>query len=372
MSDRFFVGTRKGLFRFERQPDGTWKQASESFLGIQVPAILPDARDGTLYAAVEHGHFGTKVHRSTDAGDTWEELDPPKYPEKPDDAPVIMDAFRQVEVPWSLEKIWILEAGGPDQPGMLWAGTIPGGLFRSTDRGQTWELNRPLWDHPARAKWAGGGYDFPGIHSICVDPRDSNRLSLGISCGGVWNTTDGGRSWEQGAHGMRYDFLPAEQGGADPDGQDPHRMVRCPGSPDQFWIQHHSYLYRSTDGARSWQEFSDVKPSPFGFAVAVHPTDPDTAWFVPAKKDEFRYPVDGRLIVNRTRDGGATFEPLTDGLPAPPAYDLVYRHAFEVDPTGEKLVMGSTTGGLWISENQGDQWQLLSAHLPPVFCARFG
>lgn len=372
MSDRFFVGTRKGLFRFEHQPGGGWQQASESFLGIQVPMVLPDARDGTLYAVVEHGHFGIKVHRSMDWGDSWEELDPPKFPEKPGDAPVVKDAFRQVEVPWSLEKLWILEAGGANQRGVLWAGTVPGGLFKSEDRGESWELNRPLWDHPDRAKWAGGGYDFAGIHSICVDPRDSDRVSLGISCGGVWNTEDGGETWEQGAHGMRYDFLPAEQGGADPDGQDPHRIVRCPGAPDHFWCQHHCYIYRSTNDARGWTEFEKVEPSPFGFAVAVHPDDPETAWFVPAKKDEFRYPVDGRFVVTRTRDGGASFETLSRGLPDPPAYDLVFRHAFEVDDSGENLIMGSTTGGLWFSGDQGDSWELISAHLPPVYCTRFG
>ncbi|NNE93175.1 MAG: exo-alpha-sialidase [Verrucomicrobiales bacterium] len=371
MSDRFFVGTRKGLFRFEKS-NGSWKQANESFLGIQVPMLLPDPRDGTFYAAVEHGHFGTKLHRSGDGGDSWDELDAPKYPEKPDDAPEVLDPHRQVPVPWSLEKIWSLEGAGTDQPGSLWCGTIPGGLFRSEDRGESWTLNRPLWDQPDRARWTGGGYDFPGIHSICVHPEDSKRVSLGISCGGVWNTTDGGQSWEQGAHGMIYDFMIGEEGADDPASQDPHRMVQCATSPEHFWVQHHCSIYRSSDEARSWQEILGVSPSGFGFAVAVHPEDPDTAWVVPAKKDEARYPIDGKFIVNRTRDGGNSFDPLTRGLPSPPAYDIVYRHALEVDDTGEVLAMGSTTGGLWISENGGDSWTEITAHLPPVYVVRFG
>lgn len=115
-----------------------------------------------------------------------------------------------------------------------------------------------------------------------------------------------------------------------------------------------------------------LEPSGFGFAVAVHPDDADTAWVVPAKKDELRYPVDGRFLVNRTRDGGETFEPLTVGLPDPPAYDLVYRHAFELDESGQILAMGSTTGSLWVREDQGDRWELLTSHLPPVYCVRFG
>lgn len=371
MSERFYVGTRKGLFTFEKQ-NGDWKQTDEEFLGIAVPNVLADPRDGRVYANVEHGHFGTKLHRSEDAGKTFEELDPPVYPEKPDDVPDIIEPNRNEPIKWSLEKIWCLEAGGADQPGRLWCGTLPGGLFKSDDGGDSWELNRPLWDHPDRAKWAGGGYDWPGIHSICVDPADSKKVVIAISCGGVWRTENDGESWEQGAHGMKYDFLPEDQGGADPDGQDPHRMVQCQASPDDFWVQHHCAIYRSTNGARSWTEIENVEPSGFGFAVAVHPNEPETAWFVPAKKDENRYPKDGKFIVNRTRDGGQTFEALDAGLPEPPAYDLVYRHALEVDESGDKLIMGSTTGSLWISENQGDSWSLLSANLPPIYCVRFG
>ena len=98
MSDRFFVGTRKGLFAFERR-NGGWVQTQESFPGIQVPMLLSDPRSGLLHAAVEHGHFGIKMHRSADGGKTWEELDPPAYPEKPEDAPEVLDPHRQVPVP---------------------------------------------------------------------------------------------------------------------------------------------------------------------------------------------------------------------------------------------------------------------------------
>jgi hypothetical protein len=62
-------------------------------------------------------------------------------------------------------QIWCLEAGGNDEPGVLWAGTIPGGLFHSKDNDESWELIRSLWDRPERKNWFGGGYDDPGIHS---------------------------------------------------------------------------------------------------------------------------------------------------------------------------------------------------------------
>jgi len=203
-----------------------------------------------------------------------------------------------------------------------------------------------------------------------VDPRDSKHVTIGVSCGGVWSTRDGGNTWQLTGHGMRAEFMPPERQ-FEPNAQDPHMLAQGRANPDVFWVQHHNGIFRSTDAAGSWSEITGVQPSVFGFAVAVHPADSDTAWFVPALKDEKRYPKDGRVVVNRTRDGGRTFETLTRGLPQEHAYDLVYRHALDVDDTGNRLAFGSTTGSLWISEDSGDSWQTLSSHLPPIHAVRF-
>ncbi|WP_456282085.1 exo-alpha-sialidase [Cupriavidus sp. JZ107] len=375
MNDRLLVATRKGLFEIERQPEGQWQQTGAHFLGEPVTMVLSDPRDGTLYAALNLGHFGVKLWRRARGEAEWTACAVPVYPPQPEeqaaapsDAPADPDAPRPA--PWSLQQLWVLEAGGADEPGVLWAGTIPGGLFRSDDGGASWALNRPLWDRPERAQWFGGGYDYPGIHSICVDPRDSRHVSIAISCGGVWQTRNGGDSWEATTRGMKAGYMPPERS-EDPNIQDPHYMVQCPSRPDALWVQHHDGVFRSEDGGASWRRI-EGRPSKFGFAVAVHPRDPDTAWFAPATKDECRIPVDGKLVVSRTRDGGRSFEVFDEGLPAPPAYDLIYRHGLAVDDSGERLAMGSTTGGLWVSENGGERWTCVSAHLPPVYCVRFG
>ncbi len=368
MSDRVFVSTRKGLFTIARS-DGRWRVDRTAFLGDNVTLTLPDPRDGTVYAALEHGHFGVKVHRSPDGGATWQECATPTYPEKPADAPEDQGHWGK-PIPWKLVRIWSLEGAGPDQPGALWCGTLPGGLFRSNDRGASWDLVRPLWDDPKRREWFGGGAEYPGIHSILVDPRNSRHVKLGVSCGGVWATDDGGETWECRADGMRAVYLPPEQA-TNPNLQDPHRVVQCRANPDVLWVQHHNGVFRSTDCSRSWHEITNASPSVFGFAVAVHPEDGDTAWFVPAVKDEKRYPVEGKVVVSRTRDGAKTFEVLREGLPQEHAYDLVFRHGLDVDATGRRLAFGSTTGSLWISEDQGDSWQTVSEHLPPIYAVRF-
>jgi hypothetical protein len=139
-----------------------------------------------------------------------------------------------------------------------------------------------------------------------------------------------------------------------------------------LWCQHHCGIWRSTDGAARWHEVTGVPVSKFGFAVAVHPQDGDTAWFVPAVADEKRVPVGAALAVNRTRDGGRSFETLRVGLPQQDCYDLVYRHGLDVGRDGRDLLMGSTTGNLWASDDAGERWTLVSSHLPPIYSVRFG
>ncbi len=191
-----------------------------------------------------------------------------------------------------------------------------------------------------------------------------------MSTGGVWSSVDDGASWRIGGRGLYAEYMPPERR-EDPIAQDVHRVVACAAAPDTLWCQHHNGVFRSTDGGFVWQELTAITPSKFGFAVAAHPHDPSTAWFVPAVKDECRVPVDGRLVVARTQDGGESFETLAQGLPHRHAYDLVYRHALDVDESGERLAMGSTTGGLWLSEDGGVSWQALPARLPPISCLRF-
>jgi hypothetical protein len=359
MSDRLHVGTRKGLFELVRR-NGVWDVAEAHFLGEPVTAVLAQP-DGTLYAALDLGHFGAKLWRR-DRGGAWREIAVPVYPPKPEEA-------ADDPHPWSLGKLWSLEPGGV--PGRLWAGTMPGGLFRSDDGGESWALNEALWHMPERRQWMGvAGGEQPGINSVLIDPRNPSDIRVGVSTAGMWASTDTGASWRLINQGMYNEYMPPELQG-DPIAQDIHRLAHCPARPEIVWCQHHNGVFRSEDGGANWHELKAIKPSKFGFAVAAHPRDPNTAWFVPAVKDERRIPVDAKVVVARTRDGGESFEVLSRGLPQHHAYDLVWRHALAVDETGERLAFGSTTGGLWTSHDGGESWTMLEARLPPVAAVRF-
>ncbi len=357
MPSRLLLATRKGLFLCPEGAEG-WRLGRPAFLGEPVSAVLADPRDGMLYAALRHGHFGPKLHRSADGGESWTEIATPALPATPD-----------VEKAPAVDMIWTLAAGGAEEPGVIWAGTLPAALFRSADRGVSWSLVQSLWEVPERAEWFGGGYDQPGLHSVLVDPRDPRRLAVAISCGGVWTSGDGGASWQLGGTGLRAEYMPPDRAD-DRAIQDPHLIAHCAAAPDVIWCQHHNGIFRSIDRGAHFTAVEAPAPSRFGFAVAAHPREKDTAWFVPAVKDECRVPVEGRLVVTRTRDGGRSLEVLSAGLPAD-SYDLIYRHALAVDGTGRRLVMGSTTGNLWASENGGENWRLLAGHLPPIAAVAF-
>lgn len=370
MAPKILVATRKGLFTLAQngQRNAPWIIERVDFLADNVSVVLADKRSGKLYAALDHGHFGAKIHRADGPGAEWTETPAPAYPEKPETA-TELDMWGN-PIPWSTVRVWGLETGGKDEPGVLWCGTIPGGLFRSEDNGDSWQIIDTLWRHPKRVEWMGGGADLPGIHSICVDPRNSKTVRVAVSTGGIWMTRDIGKTWDNPGTGMWQDHAPDEQK-FNPNGQDCHRLAQSPSAPDRLWVQHHNGIFRSDDGGVTWSECLDVKPSSFGFAVAVHPKDPDTAWFVPGIKDEKRIPSDGKFVVTRTRDGGKTFETMSKGLPNVPAYDLVYRHGLDVSESGNDIVIGSTTGGVWVSSDQGDSWSEANVRFPPVYAVRF-
>lgn len=351
------LGTRKGLVVYTKNGAG-WNYDRTHFLGIPVTIATIDKTSGTWWALLDHGHWGCKIHRSQD-GHKWEEIEAPKYPESEE---------MKEGVPAATRYLWAFSNAGNGKAGDIYIGTEPGGLFHSTDNGDNFNLVRSLWDHPSREKqWFGGGRDYAGIHSICVDPRDSNHIYIGISVAGVFETRDGGKTWLPKNKGLKADFLP------DPEseiGQDPHLLVMSQKNPDVLWQQNHCGIFMTKDGGENWVDVSQKDgPANFGFAVAVHEENPEVAWVVPGISDQVRVAVDESLCVCRTDDGGKTWRDFRNGLPQKGCFDIVFRHALDVD--GETLAFGSTTGNLYMSSDLGENWKCISSNLPMVHSVEF-
>ncbi len=387
MSKRILVGTRKGTFFIEKS-NGAWKTRLAGHSGAGVNFVSCDPNTGKLWAALGHGHWGAKLSSSSDGGETWEDAPQIRYPEgarhylppTPTDSgpgegePTLKEA--------TLLKLWCLAFGSD---GKIYAGTIPGGLFISSDGGQSFELCRGLWDHESRGGelWDGPGNgttrwfgtpaaedEFsPGLHSIEIDPRDPRHILVAISTAGVFESTDGGESWAVRNQGLIMDYAPDP--GDEWAGHDPHAIQLCAADPNRVWMQNHCGVFTSTDGSKTWNQVSQPDAGVhFGFPVAADPKDGQTAWLVPGLSDMKRITVDGALFVARTEDGGKTWKQLREGLPQENAYDVVYRHA--LSQSGDSLSFGSTTGNLYVSENRGDRWEVVANNLPPIYSVRFG
>lgn len=350
------VGTRKGLWvgrSDEARREWEWSGPHSDM--EEVYSCLVDTRGGTprLLVGASSSWLGPQVRISEDLGATWRDAE--QAPRFPDD----VDA--------SVERVWQLAAGA--QPGVVWAGTEPGAIFRSTDGGETYALERNLWDHPHRAEW-GAGFGGQAFHTILPHPEDPTSVTAAISTGGVYRTTDDGASWHPRSQGISAIFLPEGQQ-FPPYGQCVHKVARHPSRPERLYVQNHGGVFRSDDEGGSYTSIADGLPSDFGFPMVVHPHEPDTIYTFPLGGGEGRYPVGARARVWRSRDAGDTWEELGAGQLPDSFYVGVMRDAMTVDDHATAGVyVGARNGSVWVSPDSGETWLCAVRDLPDVMCVR--
>jgi len=345
------IGTKKGLFVLEGEPGSGFEITTRAFAGEPVDYAMRDPRSGRLLATMTSPFYGPKIFHSDDAAGDWEQAEGVALPEGGDNA---------------LERIWVIASGEAD--GLLFAGGDPGVLFESHDGGANWEINAGLWDQPSRPQWQPGGGGLC-LHSIATWPGHPDRLAVAVSAAGMWLSEDGGRSWRRGNEGLNPRYIPEEALQDENAGKCVHHVERAPKQPERLFMQFHGGVYRSDDAGSSWSPIDDGLPSDFGFPLMVDPADPDSAYVIPLVADMDRVTPDGRVRVYETRDGGSTWSPRGDGLPAENAYLTVLRQAFHRHGEGPKLELyfGATSGDVFGSGDAGATWSTVATRLPPVF-----
>lgn len=341
------VGTRKGAFILES--DGArerWQMRGNACDGWPIHDLRWDATTSTIYGAGGSPWYGGAVFRSSDLGRTWTHSS---------EGLTYGDAGPAIRTVWNVTS----SAAG------LLAGVEPAGLFRSMDRGDSWQHVEGLTNHPTRPEWQPGAGGLC-LHSIVVHPRDPQRIWVGISAVGTFSTTDGGATWSTRNTGVRAGFRPDVY----PEfGQCVHKLVMASGRPDRLFQQNHCGVYRSDDAGVTWSEITPGLPSEFGFPMVAHPRDDATVWTIPLNgAEQGRYVPNAAAAVWRTRDAGQSWERLSEGLPQSDAYLTVLREAMaadRLDPAG--VYFGTESGRLYGSHNEGERWNVIADNLPPIW-----
>ena len=243
-------------------------------------------------------------------------------------------------------------AGVPSQPNVFYVGQVNGGVWRSDDYGRTWT---PIFDHESTQS----------IGAIAVAPSDPNVIYVAsgeglhrpdLSVGnGIYKSTDAGKTWNH--LGLR-------------DGQQIPALAVDPRDPNRLFaaVLGHPYgpseergIFRSTDGARTWQKVIYKNENTGGSDVEIDPSNPDVVYASlwearqgPWEDNNGFNGTSGGLF--KSTDGGKTWQPLTKGLPADLAQINVAVAPSESGRLYATLAAASGALGVYRSDDAGENW----------------
>ncbi len=358
---RVLVGTRKGAFVLtsdERRR--RWDVGGPYFAGWEIYHVTGSPADpNRLYASQSSSWFGQVMQRSDDGGTTWA---PVGNTFAYDGVAGTHQWYDGTPHPWEFARVWHLEPSLTD-PDTVYAGVEDAALFRSTDGGGSWHELSGLRGHGTGPAWQPGAGGMC-LHTIILDPHDSQRIFVAISAAGAFRSDDGGTTWRPINRGLISEQIPDPQAEI---GHCVHRLAMHPSRPSVLFMQKHWDVMRTDDAGENWREVSGNLPTDFGFAIDVHAHEPETIYVVPIKSDSEHFPLDGQLRVYRSRSGGDEWEALTNGLPQRDCYVNVLRDAMAVDSCDPCGVYFGTTGGqVYASSDAGDHWSPIVRDLPAV------
>lgn len=260
-----YLGTKDGVVRLRWGRAG-WQRDAAWLAGRDVWVVAGPPGDGeTVYAGV----YGDGLYRSRDAGTTWQPVGPD-------------EALRYVRA----------IAFSPADAGALYVGTEPANVYRSADGGETWQ-NLGIRDLPGADGWSlpysprGGA-----VRTFALHPAEPDWVYAGVEQGGVLKSTDAGATWSITDAGVHPDV---------------HALAVHPENPQVLFAATGGGVYRSRDGASTWERVIDG----YTRGVAIHPIVPEIVFAGPAR----RVGHEGRILASE--DGGDAWTLAARGLDVP-------------------------------------------------------
>lgn len=370
MGVTLIIGTNKGAVIAQSDNSrADWNVEPLQFKGWSITASTRDAQ-GRYYLGTTSHIYGTVIMVSDDLKE-WKQLDNnPSYDEGKSGNEVHnriigagADPFAEPKNNRKLDQIWTLKCDGDT----IYAGVSEAGLFRSDDRGSSWQPFAGINDHPNRKDWMPGAGGLC-THVVLTDSDNPDRMWVGISAVGVMRSDDGGKTW-----------IPKNEGVIPGDGYCVHGLTQDPDDPNTIYRQDHRGVYRTHDGGDHWERIENGLPlgtvwgghkAVFGFPIVMDPHT-KSVFAIPLQGDEFHIPHEGKLRVYRSTNGGDQWEEMTQGLPPEPTYTSVLRGAMAVDglsPCG--VYFGTSSGTVYASADNGDTWSTVPVSLPRVLSVR--
>ena len=348
------VGTKKGLWigrSDEPRQDWEWSEPHLLMQGIYGAGIDSEAIQPRMFVGGTSEHWGPGVYRLM----IWADLD--------------RDSGAAVRFPEdlgsSVERVWQIQPAGPDEPGVIYAGTQPSALVPIRGRRRVVQPD-PVTLGPPASRALGCWFRWPGHPFGASRPEGSGHVTVAMSTGGVYRTYDRGQTWNPANAGIKVQFMP------DPFpeyGQCVHKIALHPDKPERMFAQNHHGVYRSDDGGDSWTSIADGLPADFGFPIVVHPRSrircSSSRWWLMASASRPRV---------RPGSGGPTTpaRPGALGIGAPrPLLRAVLRDAMAADNADQVgLYLGARDGSVFVSTDDGECWRQITAHLPDVLSVR--
>lgn len=371
MADRVTVcvGTKRGLFLLEsnrRRKD--WKLRGPFLKGWQVYHAVLDTRGSPkLHVAGSSDVFSSTTFSGNAKGVKFAGAKKPPIPPKLTTGQ--LKIARQYGCN-TTTRIWHIEPGRQKDRGVIYAGAAPGSLFRSEDHGRSWELVQGLMRHPTRKDWSPG---FGGLclHSIQVDPENPQRILIAISAAGAFRTEDGGKTWKPINRAVAR-YIGAPKGSEV--GSCVHKLLLHPAVPGRLYQQNHVGVYQSDDYGDTWFAIHKGLPSDFGFGLTLNPHRPEQCFVVPLDAGQYAFrATPGALRVYGWNGKSRKWSAFGKGLPGHGAHVNVLREGLtsdSLDPVG--IYMGTGTGQVYCSADEGRSWKAAAENLPPVLSVSAG